>query len=133
LLQWVVQPEASQAGMAKKEAALNTIGYICEEIADLETDCLQAKSNEILTAVVAGMRTEETDQNVKLAAVKALNNALEFASRNFEVDTERNYILQVICEACTHGSDEVKEYAYQCLSRIAEVIFALLFVYASQL
>jgi hypothetical protein len=27
--------------MAKKEAALNTIGYICEEIADLETDCLQ--------------------------------------------------------------------------------------------
>jgi hypothetical protein len=58
---------------------------------------------------------------VKLAAVKALNNALEFASRNFDVDTERNYILQVICEACTHGSDEVKEYAYQCLSRIAEV------------
>ena len=66
--------------MAKKEAALNTIGYICEEIADLETDCLQAcmmlafaikatfnlcfncqaKSNEILTAVVAGMRAEET-------------------------------------------------------------------------
>lgn len=104
---------------------------------------LQAKSNEILTAVVAGMRAEETvpesiscavsiavtltrdfclqDQNVKLAAVKALNNALEFASRNFDVDTERNYILQVICEACTHGSDEVKEYAYQCLSRIAEV------------
>ena len=62
------------------------------------------------------------DQNVKLAAVKALNNALEFASRNFDVDTERNYILQVICEACTHGSDEVKEYAYQCLSRIAEVL-----------
>ena len=58
---------------------------------------------------------------MKLAAVKALNNALEFASRNFDVDTERNYILQVICEACTHGSDEVKEYAYQCLSRIAEV------------
>jgi hypothetical protein len=29
--------------MAKKEAALNTIGYICEEIADLETDCLQVR------------------------------------------------------------------------------------------
>uniref|UniRef100_A0A7S0QT70 Importin N-terminal domain-containing protein n=1 Tax=Cryptomonas curvata TaxID=233186 RepID=A0A7S0QT70_9CRYP len=129
LLQWVVQPEASQAGMAKKEAALNTIGYICEEIADLETDCLQAKSNEILTAVVAGMRTEETDQNVKLAAVKALNNALEFASKNFDVDTERNYILQVICEACTHGSDEVKEYAYQCLSRIAELYYEKLPMY----
>ena len=50
-----------------------------------------------------------------------MNNALEFASRNFDVDQERNYIMQVICEACTQGSDEVKEYAYQCLSRIAEV------------
>jgi hypothetical protein len=30
----------------------NTIGYICEEIAQLETDCLHSKSNEmILTAV----------------------------------------------------------------------------------
>jgi hypothetical protein len=31
--------------MAKKEAALNTIGYICEEIADLETDCLQVNAS----------------------------------------------------------------------------------------
>jgi hypothetical protein len=36
------------AGMAKKEAALNTIGYICEEIADLETDCLQVVFHIIL-------------------------------------------------------------------------------------
>mmetsp|Transcript_41446 Transcript_41446/g.110904 ORF Transcript_41446/g.110904 Transcript_41446/m.110904 type:complete len:733 (-) Transcript_41446:53-2251(-) len=129
LLQWVVQPEMSPVGMAKKEAALNTIGYICEEIADLETDCLQAKSNEILTAVVAGMRAEEQDQNVKLAAVKALNNALEFASRNFEVDTERDYIMQVICEACSQGTEEVKEYAYQCLSRIAELYYVRLPLY----
>ena len=38
-------------GVAKKEAALHTIGYICEEIAQLETDCLHSKSNDILTAV----------------------------------------------------------------------------------
>lgn len=75
------------AGMAKKEAALNTIGYICEEIAQLETDCLEAKSNEILTAVVAGMRADEQDPKIKVAATKALSNALEFARRNFEVSS----------------------------------------------
>jgi importin subunit beta-1 len=73
------------AGMAKKEAALNTIGYICEEIAQLETTCLEPRSNEILTAVVAGMRADEPEPKIKVAATKALINALEFAKRNFEV------------------------------------------------
>jgi hypothetical protein len=61
------------------------------------------------------------DLSVKLAATKALGNALEFAEKNFKVDAERNYIMTVICEACTSGNDEVKEHAFQCLCRIAEV------------
>jgi hypothetical protein len=73
------------AGVHKKEAALNTIGYICEEIAQLETTCLEARSNEILTAVVAGMRADEPEPKIKVAATKALSNALEFAKRNFDV------------------------------------------------
>ena len=87
LLDYVVKPEASPAGVAKKEA-LNTIGYICEEIAQLETNCLEAKSNEILTAVVAGMRADEAEVKIKVAATKALSNALEFAKRNFDVSRE---------------------------------------------
>mmetsp|Transcript_3159 Transcript_3159/g.6379 ORF Transcript_3159/g.6379 Transcript_3159/m.6379 type:complete len:902 (-) Transcript_3159:347-3052(-) len=133
LLSYVVQPEATPQGMAKKEAALNTIGYICEEIAQLETDCLHSKSNEILTAVVAGMRTDEQDLNVKLAAVKALQNALEFASTNFQVQTERDYIMTVICEACNAPTDEVKESAYQCLCRIADLYYEQLPAYIQTL
>ena len=52
-------PTTMMTGLAKKQSSLHTIGYICEEIAALETDCLATKSNEILTAVVAGMRTDE--------------------------------------------------------------------------
>ncbi len=78
--------------MHKKEAALNTIGYICEEIAQLETTCLEARSNEILTAVVAGMRADEPDHRIKVAATKALGNALEFAKNNFDVS---------VCESLT--------------------------------
>jgi len=133
LLQCVVHPEPSAQGLAKKQASLHTIGYICEEIATLETDCLASKSNEILTAVVAGMRNEEQDLAVKLAATKALSNALEFASKNFEVEQERNYIMQVICEACTCASDEIKEHAYQCLCRIAELYYGKLEFYIQKL
>jgi importin subunit beta-1 len=74
----------------KKEAALNTIGYICEEIAQLETTCLEARSNEILTAVVAGMRADEPDPKIKVAATKALCNALEFAKSNFDVSVRES-------------------------------------------
>ena len=216
--------------MHKKEAALNTIGYICEEIAQLETTCLEARSNEILTAVVAGMRADEPEPKIKVAATKALSNALEFAKRNFDVslldfsfnvellrdailrllqateacayssetrivdcpftcckkcyfmaarvnmwrpranayslllclhfepdirlivcpsmkpgdfdscamndvafdvahvilqvDNERDYLMTVICEACTQGiTDEVKENAFECLGRIAELYY----------
>lgn len=124
LLDYVVKPEASTAGVHKKEAALNTIGYICEEIAQLETTCLEARSNEILTAVVAGMRADEPEPKIKVAATKALSNALEFAKRNFDVDNERDYLMTVICEACTQGiTDEVKENAFECLGRIAELYY----------
>eukprot|EP00283_Hemiselmis_rufescens_P010191 CAMPEP_0173432662 /NCGR_PEP_ID=MMETSP1357-20121228/10379_1 /TAXON_ID=77926 /ORGANISM="Hemiselmis rufescens, Strain PCC563" /LENGTH=901 /DNA_ID=CAMNT_0014397289 /DNA_START=64 /DNA_END=2769 /DNA_ORIENTATION=+ len=133
LLQSVVQPEPTPQGLAKKQASLHTIGYICEEIASLETDCLASKSNEILTAVVAGMRNEEQDLAVKLAATKALSNALEFANKNFEVDQERNYIMQVICEACTCNNEEIQEHAYQCLCRIAELYYDKLIPYIQKL
>lgn len=42
------------------------------------------QSNEILTAIVQGMRKEEPSDNVKLAATKALLNSLEFTKANFE-------------------------------------------------
>lgn len=45
---------------------------------------LASQSNEILTAIVQGMRKEEQSNKVKLAATKALLNSLEFTKANFE-------------------------------------------------
>ena len=45
--------------------------YICEEI---EPETLAAQSNLILTAVIQGMRKEEPQQEVRLAATNALLN-----------------------------------------------------------
>uniref|UniRef100_A0A8C7E153 Importin N-terminal domain-containing protein n=1 Tax=Naja naja TaxID=35670 RepID=A0A8C7E153_NAJNA len=64
-----------------KESTLEAIGYICQ---DIDPEQLQDKSNEILTAIIQGMRKEEPSNNVKLAATNALLNSLEFTKANFD-------------------------------------------------
>ena len=57
---------------------------------------MEESANEILTAIVHGMRRDETSHTVRLAATTALFNSLEFTNANFSRDDERNYIMQVI-------------------------------------
>ena len=79
-----------------KESTLEAISYICQ---DCEPETLVNQSNLILTAIVHGMRREEPNNNIKVAATTALLNSLEFTKANFERDAERNFIMQVVCEA----------------------------------
>lgn len=79
-----------------KEANLEAIGYICQ---DIDPDVLISESNNILTAIVNGMRKDEPSNHVKYAATTALLNSLEFTRANFEKDSERHFIMQVVCEA----------------------------------
>uniref|UniRef100_A0A9L0R800 Importin subunit beta-1 n=1 Tax=Equus caballus TaxID=9796 RepID=A0A9L0R800_HORSE len=70
-----------------KESTLEAIGYICQ---DIDPEQLQDKSNEILTAIIQGMRKEEPSNNVKLAATNALLNSLEFTKANFDKEDEND-------------------------------------------
>ena len=45
---------------------------------------LATQSNEILTAIVHGMKREEPSNHVRLAATTALLNSLEFTKANFD-------------------------------------------------
>lgn len=64
-----------------KQASLVTIGFVCETT---NPEVLKNQANDILTAVVQGARKEEENQEVRLAAVRALYNSLEFIRENFE-------------------------------------------------
>lgn len=68
---------------------------------------------------VQGMRKDETDSSVRLAATVALYNALEFAHTNFENAEERNYLMQVICEGTIAAEVRVREASFECLVKIA--------------
>ncbi|SDA02376.1 BZ3501_MvSof-1269-A2-R1_Chr12-3g03566 [Microbotryum saponariae] len=111
-----------------RQATLQAIGYICESI---KPELLASQSNEILTAVVQGARKEEpslvrrqfTSPDVQLAAVHALYNSLEFVKDNFEREGERNYIMQVVCEATQSPSSDVQVAAFECLVRIMSLYY----------
>ncbi|THH07579.1 hypothetical protein EW145_g3285 [Phellinidium pouzarii] len=101
-------------------ATLQAIGYICESI---KPDILSMRSNEILTAVIHGARKEEASTDVQLAAINALYNSLEFVRDNFDREGERNYIMQVVCEATQNPSVPVQVGSFECLVRIMSLYY----------
>ncbi|ERS98490.1 hypothetical protein HMPREF1624_05274 [Sporothrix schenckii ATCC 58251] len=118
LVQNVSQGEAHQ-----KQASLTTIGFICEsQDADLRAS-LVGFSNSILTAVVQGARKEETNNDVRFAAITALSDSLEFVGNNFKHEGERNYIMQVVCEATQASDSRIQQGAFGCLNRIMALYY----------
>ncbi|GAA95894.1 uncharacterized protein L969DRAFT_95388 [Mixia osmundae IAM 14324] len=103
-----------------RQATLQAIGYTCETI---KPEVLALQSNQILTAVVQGARKEEPSTAVQLAAIHALFNSLEFVRENFEREGERNYIMQVVCEATQSTSSDIQISAFECLVRIMHLYY----------
>ena len=84
---------------------------------------LVSHSNAILTAVVQGARKEETNPEVRLAAITALCDSLEFVRNNFQHEGERNYIMQVVCEATQADDSRIQQGAFGCLNRIMSLYY----------
>ncbi|XP_060957735.1 importin subunit beta-1 isoform X1 [Cannabis sativa] len=119
----------SHAGL--KQATLETFGYVCEEIS--HRDLEQAEVNNVLTAVVQGMNFADNTVEVRLAATKALYNALDFAETNFQNEMERNFIMKVVCETCMSKEVEIRQAAFECLVSIASTYYEVLEPYMQTL
>lgn len=102
-----------------KEASLETIGYICQDVAN---DYVEAYTSEVLTAIVHGMK-EGINTETKLAAANAMYNSLEFIKPNFEKAQERDYIMQVVCECTQNGETKLQVMALQCLVEIVHLYY----------
>lgn len=104
-----------------KQATLDTLGYLCEEVSSDVID--QDQVNKILTAVVQGMNSSEGSNDVRLAATRALYNALGFAQANFTNDMERDYIMRVVCEATLSPEVKIRQAAFECLVSISSTYY----------
>lgn len=114
-----------------RQIALVTLGYLCEELVVLQEDGLtinEAISNNILTAVVQGMKTE--DVTTKFEATCAFYHAVVLAQRNFRNPVEQQVIMEVVCNTCIcKGSEMVQIKAFECLVQIATEYYDFLMPY----
>ncbi|KAJ4298508.1 karyopherin Kap95 [Collariella sp. IMI 366227] len=113
----------SEGSQHQKQASLTTIGFVCESQDTELRNSLVGHSNAILTAVVQGARKEEPNGEVRLAAITALGDSLEFVGNNFKHEGERNYIMQVVCEATQAEDSRIQQGAYGCLNRIMALYY----------
>ncbi|MEQ2206113.1 Importin subunit beta-1 [Xenoophorus captivus] len=101
----------------------------CRDVFPQDPEQLQETANQILTAIIQGMRKEEPSNNVKLAATNALLNSLEFTRANFDKETERHFIMQVVCEATQCPDTRVRVAALQNLVKIMSLYYQYMETY----
>lgn len=111
-----------------KRSCLLTIGYICES-ADANDPQIIAQSNGMLIAIVQGVQASEPSMQVRLTALNALINSLQFIKLNFQKEGERNFIMQVVCEATQADDPEMQAAAFGCLARIVQLYYQHMSLY----
>ncbi|CAO3677794.1 unnamed protein product [Umbelopsis vinacea] len=126
LIQTLLDNVTSSDNSLLRQASLVCIGFICETT---NPEILKNQANDILTAVVQGARKEEENQEVRLAAVRALYNSLEFIRENFESETERNIIMMIVCEATQSSEEQLQVAAFECLVRIMQLYYDNMLLY----
>mmetsp|Transcript_29930 Transcript_29930/g.80044 ORF Transcript_29930/g.80044 Transcript_29930/m.80044 type:complete len:868 (+) Transcript_29930:124-2727(+) len=119
-----------------RQIALITLGYLCEELVAIsEIDGIKISddiSNHVLTAVVQGMR--DGDAQTKLEATRAFYHAVVLAQTNFRKPNERDFIMEVVIDACKFKAAEpVQIAAFECLVQIATEYYDFLLPYMNSL
>ncbi len=96
------------------------LGYMCEE---MDIDAVDAVVvDQILCSIIDGMQaTRKTD--VRLAAVKALNNTLPFTESNFENAPQRDAIMAAICGATQSTDETTRVRAFECMSTVGSYYY----------
>jgi importin subunit beta-1 len=101
---------------------LQALGYMCEAMDIDDTQEYREMVNHIISAIIHGVHPTGPDE-IRLAAITALANSLELVHHNFEVEAERDTIMQTVCEATQAQNEKIRERSYECLTKIAELYY----------
>lgn len=113
-----------------KEASLEAIGYICQ---DLDHQFLTQHSASILRTIMTGMDKDQPNNNIKFAAATAFLNSLEFIRGNFEKQDDRNFMMTVLCNATVCPDKKIKVIALQCCVKIMSLYYEYMSPYMQSL
>ncbi|KAL8271760.1 hypothetical protein Esti_004355 [Eimeria stiedai] len=126
------QQQQQQLAKACGRHALTCLAYLCEELADLVAEGEEAadvlsqhRCNLVLTAVVHGLN--DSDPQLRVAALRALYHALIFAKENFNKKEERDYIISSVVEAgAPSNPSAVQVAAFECIVQVAQEYYSFL-------
>jgi importin subunit beta-1 len=82
-----------------RHAALETLGFICEELEP--SDLNNELRSLIIQALVRNIEVDPSFVRTTLLAVRATFLALPYATQNFKVAVERDYIMTKLFSALT--------------------------------
>lgn len=128
LIPTIIEHTKAENTVTVKRTCLLTIGYICET-ADANDEQILSQSNGILIAIVQGVQASEPSNKVRLTALNALINSLQFIQSNFSREGERNFIMQVVCEATQANDLELQAAAFACLAKIVSLYYQHMALY----
>ena len=88
-------------------ASLQTLGFICEELNP--NDLTPETKNFVMLALTNNIGPAPEVSIFTKLAVKALLNCIPYMEQNFQVEAERNFIMQKIFEALKQQDEEIRE------------------------
>ena len=121
---------ANEVSLLVKVNSLEALGYMCDAMEPEEVE--KAVVDQLLNTIVDGMRVDRPNE-MKLAAIKAMCNSLDFTERNFEVQGERDAIIAAIISAAQCTDVNVRVKAFECLATIANYYYSKLPPYITNL
>jgi len=119
---------AQEVSMTTKISALEALGFLCEAIEREDKNIPKSVMDQILNTIVQGIAADRPNE-MRRAAIDALSNSLTLAGENFNVEAERNHIMDSVRQAAESPDLMTREKSFQSLVKIAELYYPLLGTY----
>ena len=79
-------------------------------------DVSHEDSEAIIKGIASGLLEEQTNAEIRLTTLKALQDALPLFEKRLEEERLRDFLLTIVIKACDHQNEEIVLKAVQCLS-----------------
>ncbi|KAJ3447257.1 importin subunit beta-1 [Anaeramoeba flamelloides] len=112
--------ENSSSQNSVKEAILCCLGYLCEELSDLE-EIPNIKS--VLQLIANSMANQGNSVEIQRAATKAFYNSLHFFRDAFKNKQDSDILLKSVINSANSEDLKVSKCAFECLVKIADLYY----------
>lgn len=109
-----------------QRSAVLTLGYICEKLATNTIKPSEEDIESIMTGVATGLMDEQKNENIRLTAIKALQDSIPLFKDELQKENVREFFLTLILKNAAHSNQEISLKATQSLIDIIKSCYQYL-------